>query len=210
MLLFFPLSPISSLPSHLQKREEKIDELHELHNVTKRRLDESVEVSGKHQTKFEDKYRESLLQIKKLEENVAVARQSSDEKLNKMSKIESLLESLKQRAKEADTMEKELTTLRCELERIKVGRVNESGDDPSIQPPSSTDSCDLCQKLTRQLHRIQACLEDEVRRSCEIQGELNFLRERARTFEVVEAELNFYKVCILFELYFMLFPSIFS
>lgn len=172
----------------------KIDELHELHNVTKQRLDESIQVVESTQ-RYEDKYRDSLSKIDKLEESVTVARQSSQEKLDKMSKIENLLESLKARAAEADAMEQELMKLKEVLRRIKDGKMTESGDDDWIHPTTS-DSCNLCQKLTQQLHKIQENLEHEVLKSREIQVELNFLRERARTFEVVEAELNFYKVCI--------------
>lgn len=176
--------------------------------MTKRRLDESVEANASKRGEYEDKYRESLSRIEKLEESVTLERQSSEAKLDKMSKIEKLLDSLKQRASEADAMEQELTNLRIELRRIKSGRVTESGD--ASTQPSTGDSCSICQRLTQQLQRIQACLEDEVRKSCEIQGELNYLRERARTAEVVEAELCFYKVRIIFSTIHIVFPTFYS
>lgn len=175
-----------------QKRDEKIDELHQLHNVTKQRLDESVGAIESTRG-YEDKYRKSQSRIEKLEEKVRVERQTSQAKLDKMSKIESLLDSLKARAAEADKMEQELTRLKNELSRIKDGKVTASGDDDWIHPTAS-DSCNSCQKLLLQLHNIQEKLQHEVYKSREIQVELNFLRERARTFEVVEAELHFYKV----------------
>lgn len=160
--------------------------------MTKKKLDESA-TAIKNTQQYEDKYRESLVRIENLQVQVESEKKGSQEKLNKMEGLEALVKSLELKSFEVNKLKDEIFKLQQELNSARRGEM-ESGDD--IFHDASADDCNSCHKLTQQLNRIQRNLQCELKKNSEILAELSFLRERARTFEIIEAELSLYKVCL--------------
>ena len=109
--------------------------------------------------------------------------------LCKMMGISELLRKLRLRADEADEMETEIGRLNRELQRCGYGA---AGD--NVQKKRAESACKQCDKISDDLSRSESVLNNEIKKNSEVEAERNFLREKVRTSEVVEAEKILYKV----------------
>lgn len=133
---------------------------------------------------------EAWQQIKNRDEmfdNVVSERNQLKNQLCKMAGISDVLRKLKSRADEADQMEQEVDRLKRELQRFGA-----SGDHAPKKRVES--ACKQCHKYADEIARSESSLEAEIRKNVSMEAERNFLRERVRTIEVMEAELILYKV----------------
>jgi hypothetical protein len=124
-------------------------------------------------------------------EEVEKDRNALKDQLCRMVGVEDLLRKLKKRADEADLMEQEIVRLKRELQ--KSGKT-QSDSRPTTKETSKILSCPNCVKISDDLESSEAALAAEIKRSNEIEAERNFLRQKTRTIDVLEAELILYKV----------------
>lgn len=110
------------------------------------------------------------------------------EQLKKAKSLEKVCKELEARAYEADEMEEEIACLRRELE--KCNNPGASGDKIKA---NSTDSCGQCKSHIEELENLKKRLEIEEKRSTESMAEKNFLKQKTRTIDLLEAELILYK-----------------
>lgn len=199
-------------------KDEKIDELHKLHNLTKEKWQESAD-NIKNSLNFEDKYCECLVRIEELENALENEKKNSQEKpMNEEKleiKVQSLESLLKSTSYENNSIKEEMAKLMEELNSMKRAEMAGGGDDNFHD--ASSDVCSSCQKLSQQLNKIQENLQYELKKNSEILAQLSFARERLQTYEVLEAELNMYKVREKMKIFIfnnnhfvILFPSLLS
>lgn len=110
--------------------------------------------------------------------------------LCKIMSVSSVLEKLRTRADEADGMEAEINKLKRDLQRCGCG-YGIAGDIGAKKRPET--ACKQCNKFADELSRSESVLDNEIKKSTEIEAERNFLREQIRTLEVKDAQLILYK-----------------
>lgn len=123
-------------------------------------------------------------------EDAIKERDSFKDQLCKLCGVENLLKKLKSRADDADQMEDEIDKLKRDLQRLSTGA---SGDKIRIAKNSDA-ACAQCERYKTELEASKSLQQLEEKKFAEIEAERNFLRERARTIELMEAELILYKV----------------
>lgn len=122
-------------------------------------------------------------------EDVKKERNMLKSQLCKMVGISDVLMKLKSRADEADGLEQEISRLQRELQRCGQGA---AGD--NLPKKRVASACKQCNKTLEDFCRLQAILESEQNKNVETEAERNFLRERCRAIDVIEAESILYKV----------------
>lgn len=101
--------------------------------------------------------------------------------------ISDVLHKLKCRADQADEMEQEIIQLRRDLQRSGA-----AGDE--IPKKRLDSACKQCHAYAEELERSESNLEAEIKKNCATEAERNFLLERCRTIDVMQAEFILYKV----------------
>jgi DNA repair exonuclease SbcCD ATPase subunit len=192
------LKEIDRLMQEIKHKNNELDKIHNLYKETSKKLKDMEGVNQESQ-KYRTQLRESEAELKRLSE---IHTQNDDDKetikslreqIEKISKVDGAMKKLKERADEADQMETEISQLKRELQKCGHGA---SGDKIKI-PTSQVDSetrCQQCQLYRNELNASRSMLETEEKKNVEVEAERNFLRNRFRMIEVMEAELILYKV----------------
>ena len=128
-----------------------------------------------------------------LYENVVKERNALKAQLCKMSCVEELLKKLKKRADEADELEDQVCCLKREIQRSANGGAGDKSSKCQME-----SACNQCQQYSSKLCQTNSMLDDEIKKCNKIQAEINFLKARVRSIDVMEAELILYKVNIKF------------
>jgi hypothetical protein len=169
----------------LAQKNVELDNMHQMYKTSSQKL-ESLEEVTKENQKYQNLLRESETQLKDQRAIVAKLDKEKEEmqkitggmidknvlksQLKKLDGVENLLEKLKVRAEEADKMEKEIEILRLEVQNYKSGA---SGDKIRLESVQS---------------------EIDTQKFIELEAERNFLRQKIRSIDVLEAEWILYKV----------------
>lgn len=119
-------------------------------------------------------------------EEVLKERNDFKAQLCRMKGIDEVLNKLKKRADEADRMQEEIDKLTRELQRRGA-----AGDEAPKQRVES--ACKQCRRYAEDLSRVESLLEAEIQKNVATEAERNFLRQRVRGMDVLEAELILYK-----------------
>lgn len=128
-----------------------------------------------------------------LYENIVRERDELKAQLCKISGVENLLKKLKKRADEADELEQKVECLKRELQQCGYGAAGDKGTVNRVK-----SCCKQCQEYSVELDRTNYILGEEIKKCNKSQAEVNFLRARVRTIDVMEAELILYKVILWF------------
>lgn len=171
---------LQKLKENQQEKEEKIKRMN--------REMEELKCNSSVQMETEQAFNEIKNRATMFDE-VVKERNILKNQLCKMIGISDVLQKLKTRADESDQMEQEIAKLKRELQRCGYGA---AGDD--IPKRRFTSACRQCQKYADELGIRESTLEAEIKKNVETEAERNFLRERVRAIDVMEAELILYKV----------------
>lgn len=188
--------------SQLADSKERLNEIKDQHREQENALKsireelESLRCNSAQSLDIETERSRIRNREKKLEE-FERERNAMKDQLCRMAGAEDLLRKLKKRADEADLMEQEISQLKRELQ--KSGK-NQYDKHPAVSETTKVKGCPVCENSSDALENSKAVLDAEIRRSNEIEAERNFLREKARTIDVMEAELILYKVGLLIKL----------
>lgn len=125
---------------------------------------------------------EKLQNRSKLLDEVSEERNILKDQLCKMAGIESLLKKLKSRADDADRLEHELNRLRNEKSMKTETFSSHQEEVPNHKGPIH--------------HEYHEHHEQDNHRSSEIEAERNFLKQKLKMMDTMEAELILYKVII--------------
>lgn len=180
---------------------KELDKMHDLYKEASEKI-ESLEGVAKESRKSQNLLRDSEAKIKEQADMIADLKNGNSEEYEKLLKerdalseklkhvkcLESLMKKMKARADEADCMEEEIANLKRELE--KCNKPSECGD--KLKDDSEL-SCMKCQSYCEELEKLKQRIELEEKRSTESMAERNFLRQKTRTIDLIEAELILYK-----------------
>lgn len=169
-----------------QLREENNEEEQKIHSIKQELEDLKTNSAAKVHNEIEWK---EIKQRSEMLGQVTQERDALKAQLCKMIGISDVLHKLKCRANEADMMEQELIQLKRELERNS--HVATSDD---IEKKRIDSACKQCQKYVSELEKSESILDSEIKKNCSTEAERNFLREKCRTIDVMQAELILYKV----------------
>jgi hypothetical protein len=189
---------IITTPSTRNNAKEMKDELEKIHTLYK---DTSKKVGV-----MEDAAREShnllrisqeiikqkdyeIKQVKsaKCEDNEKLVKECAalKQQIKKFDGIDDHIKRLKHRADEADHLEQENCKLKNELKNCAVK--------PSKENVKQLSSCNQCQLNFEDLQRLKEARAGDEKRHSEVLAERNFLRQKTRNIDLLEAELILYK-----------------
>lgn len=180
---------------------KELDEIHVLYKEASQKI-EALEGAEKENKKSQNLLRESQATIKAQENMINDLKCGNSEEYEKLLKerdalcnqlknaedLNEIRKQFKARADEADQMEEEIECLRRELE--KCNKPGASGDKMKSE---SNQSCHQCHSYINELERLKQRIDLEEKRSTDSMAERNFLRQRTRTIDLLEAELILYK-----------------
>lgn len=170
---------IQQLEEEKKLKQERIERLNREMEELKRNSSAMIET---------DKAWQEIKDRAALYDGVVKERNGLKSQLCKMVGIEDLLQKFKKRADEADRMEAEIERLQRELQRSGHGA---AGDETFKRVQSA---CKHCREYANQLERLQSSLDVEIKKNVKTESERNFLRQRVRSMDVIEAEMLIYKV----------------
>lgn len=175
--------------------QKELDKLHILYKEASKKL-ETFEEESQDNKKTLINHRESQATIEAQDSRIKQLEQEKSEEYDRLvrerdalrTQLDGVAERMKclmNRAEEADRMEQEIIKLKIEVEKCIPG---DSGD--KIRKSSQCDHCQIHLEELEKLKNINDCVE---KRSSEIIAERNFLRQKSRTSDVLEAERILYK-----------------
>lgn len=167
---------LEQLKEDKKKSDEKIESM-------QKEIEESRSIFFERTQSWEETKKRS-----EMFDGVLNERNALQEQLCKMYGISNVLRKFKTRADEADIMEQEIHKLRRDLKKASIG----AGDESSRTRVKSF--CDQCRKNSEELEKYDSMLETEIQKNVSSEAEKNFLRERVRMMDVMQAELLCYKV----------------
>jgi hypothetical protein len=182
----------SSTRSNAKVMQNELEKMHTLYKDTSKKVGvmeeaakESQNLIRMSQEIIEQKDSE-IKQVKnaKCEENEKLAKDCAimKEKLKHFNGIEERMKCIKKRADEAARLEQEICKLKNELK--------------NCAPKSSTKQsspCNKCQTYLDDLERMKKASTCDEKKISEIVAERNFLRQKAKNIDTLEAELILYK-----------------
>lgn len=179
--------------------QKELDNLHILYKEASKRI-ETFEAASQdnqktrislHESQEKIKAQDSCikqLEMEKSEEYDRIVRERDAliDQLSSMKGVEERMRDLMERADEADCMEQEIIKLKRELEKCKC---NKSCD----KTKNVSKSCDQCPMYEEELQEIKNINCGIEKKNSEIMAERNFLRQKSRSNDLLEAELILYK-----------------
>jgi chromosome segregation ATPase len=180
--------------------QDELDKMHELYKEASQKI-ESLESVAKDNRKSQILLRDSEAKIKAQADMIDELKSSNSDDYEKLLRErDALKEQLKNaeclcemrkkfkaRADEADKLEEDVANLKRELEKCK------KSSSPSGDKIKSNSSCCKCECLKIELEELKQRIEVEEKRSTDSMAERNFLRQKTRSIDVLEAELILYK-----------------
>lgn len=179
---------------------KELDKMHDLYKEASEKI-ESLEGAAKENRKSQYLLKDSEAKIKAQAEIIENLKNGTSDECEKLLRerdalreqlkhsenLDKIMKKLKARADEADCMEEEMACLRRELENCnKPGACGDKSKDSDL-------SCFKCQSYLEELERLKHRIELEEKRSTESMAERNFLRQKTRNIDLLEAELILYK-----------------
>ncbi|KAG5670929.1 hypothetical protein PVAND_001158 [Polypedilum vanderplanki] len=193
------IKEIDKLLLLIKKKDDEIDKLHKMYKSVSKKLKEVEDVNKDSNQKYQTMLKESEEKLKRLSD---IQTQNNDEEIIKtlraqlenFSNVDSLMKKLQERANEADRMESEINNLKRDLQKCGHGA---SGDKIKVTQSQidnfSAMQCSQCQLYKNELNDSKSLLDMQEKRNIESEAEINFLKNRMRMIEVMEAELILYK-----------------
>lgn len=186
---------IITTPSTRNNAREELEKIHTLYKDTSKKVVVMEEANKETQNLLRIsqeiiKNKDSeIKQVKnaKCEDNEKLVKECTalKEQLKKFDGIDDHMKRLKQRADEADRLEQENCRLKKELQNC--------ANKPSREIVKEPSSCNQCQSNLEDLQRLKEASAGDEKRHSEVLAERNFLRQKTRNIDLLEAELILYK-----------------
>lgn len=174
----------------MSELQAELDKMHALYKEASKK-NATLQTNVKNSEKTKSLLRTSQEQIKKQGSVIQKLKNDKSEEFDKVVKERDALrnklknmDEIKKRADEADRMEQEIFNLKRELERCKPS--------PS-ENKKPASACANCNKNLNELHKLKQISSCVEKKSNEVITERNFLRQKMRTIDLLEAELILYK-----------------